>query len=225
MDYQARIFCDFDGTISQLDVIDFLLARLADPSWNAIEAKWLRGEIGSRECMARQIPLIHGGWKAIESILDEVALDPTFSDFASWCDSKGIPIVVVSEGLDRVIRTLFKRDGIKVTDIWANGLIEKPSGELSIDFPYPPQDKHCRAGLCKCQFLSQAEPLNVVIGDGQNDFCWAGKADLIFAKSKLLTYCREFQISHEPFRNFEKARLTLEKILKKEKPVFSKMAV
>ena len=62
-----RIFCDFDGTISQIDVVDFLLNRLAGPSWNEIEAEWLRGEIGSKECLARQIPLIQGGWKAVEA--------------------------------------------------------------------------------------------------------------------------------------------------------------
>ncbi len=221
MKYQARVFCDFDGTISQLDVVDFLLSRLADPSWNDIEDEWLRGEIGSRECMERQIPLIRGGWQAVESLLDEVELDPTFLDFALWCESKEIPLVIVSEGLDRVIQTLLKRENIRVTDVWANELLEKSSGELSIRFPYSPQDKDCRAGLCKCQFLPPTELLNVVIGDGRNDFCWAGKADWVFAKSKLLAYCGEFQIPHEAFYDFEKVRLSLELVLEKKKKILS----
>ncbi len=151
----------------------------------------------------------------MESALDEVALDPTFSDFASWCASKKIPLIVVSEGLGPVIKRLFKRDNIQVKEVWANELSEKPSGELSLSFPYPPQDKDCRAGLCKCLLLSQTNSLNVVIGDGRSDFCWSGKADLVFAKSTLLTYCDEFKIPYQSFQDFEEVRFRLEKILKK----------
>lgn len=44
-----HIVCDFDGTISRADVIDNVLQRFADPSWEGIEQEWLDGHIGSRE--------------------------------------------------------------------------------------------------------------------------------------------------------------------------------
>ena len=31
------VFCDFDGTITQLDVTDQILSQLAHPSWREIE--------------------------------------------------------------------------------------------------------------------------------------------------------------------------------------------
>ncbi len=34
---QWHIVCDFDGTITRTDVIDNILQRFADPSWEAIE--------------------------------------------------------------------------------------------------------------------------------------------------------------------------------------------
>jgi hypothetical protein len=52
------ILCDFDGTISVEDITDALLVRFAKPGWEDIEQAWKRGEIGSRECMARQIALL-----------------------------------------------------------------------------------------------------------------------------------------------------------------------
>lgn len=41
---QWHIVCDFDGTILTI-VIDNILQRFADPSWQAIEAQWVQGEI------------------------------------------------------------------------------------------------------------------------------------------------------------------------------------
>ena len=197
-----KIFCDFDGTISTVDVTNLILSRLADPLWNEIEGEWIRGEIGSRECLERQIPLIHGGWKAVESVLDEVLIDPAFADFAAACVAEKIPLAIVSDGLDRVIHFFLKRENIQV-EVRANELIEDPSGNFSVRFPYPSTDKSCHAGLCKCRFLSDSgRQMKIVMGDGQSDYCWAGKADFVFAKSRLLAYCRQFGIAHEPFESF-----------------------
>ena len=52
------VFCDFDGTITQLDVTDQILTQLAHPSWREIEQEWMLGLIGSRECLERQIALL-----------------------------------------------------------------------------------------------------------------------------------------------------------------------
>ena len=203
MEEKLKVFCDFDGTISAVDVTNFILSRLADPSWNNIEQEWIRGEIGSRECLDRQIPLIRGGWNAVEALLAEVPLDPDFSEFSALCAAEGVPVAIVSDGLDRVIEALLAREKIEVAEIWANQLVEDDSGKLSIRFPYPPSGKLCRAGLCKCEVLSRGEQLlKIVIGDGQSDYCWAGKAGRVFAKSKLLEHCREFQMPNAAYESF-----------------------
>lgn len=54
----VRVFVDFDGTISLEDTTDVILERFADPEWRTVEAEWLAGRIGSRECLARQIDLV-----------------------------------------------------------------------------------------------------------------------------------------------------------------------
>ena len=71
MSSPIEVYCDFDGTITRGDTIDVLLERLAHPSWKEVEARWERGEIGSRECMAQQVPLLQGGWAAVEKVLDD----------------------------------------------------------------------------------------------------------------------------------------------------------
>jgi len=212
MSTRLEVYCDFDGTITQGDTVDVLLEAIGDPSWRAVEERWERGEIGSRECMALQIPLIRGGWKAIESVLAGVKIDPTFADFARWCRQGGIPLRIVSDGIDRVIHHLLSREGIRVDYVLANHLLESPQGDLSLTFPYAPVKASCSSGMCKCQVLSDLaqKAYIVVIGDGRSDFCWAPEADLLFAKSKLLAHCQRRSVPCVQFENFKTVRAMIE---------------
>jgi len=208
-----EVYCDFDGTVTQGDTIDVLLETLGDPKWREIEERWERGEIGSRECMALQVPLLKGGWQAIEKQLAQVKVDPTFAEFAGWCRQSGIPLRIVSDGIDRVIHHLLQREGVRVDYVWANHLNESETGELCLSFPYAPTVSGCSSGLCKCKIIDNGSRklLRVVIGDGRSDFCWSTEADLLFAKSKLLQHCRSNKIPCVSFDNFRSIRVALEK--------------
>jgi 2-hydroxy-3-keto-5-methylthiopentenyl-1-phosphate phosphatase len=211
----VQVFCDFDGTITQGDTVDLLLETLAVDEWRELERRWEAGEIGSRECMAMQVPLIRGGWQAILSVLETVQVDKSFATFVNWCRMRRIPISIVSDGLDRVIKHLLQREGIHIDNIWANRLLESTSGELCLEFPKPWRRVVCPSGLCKCQVLDRAgvKPLKVVIGDGRSDFCWARNADMLFAKDKLLKYCQTNNIAHVPYDNFVQIRVLLEELM------------
>jgi len=217
-----QVFCDFDGTISLADTVDELLERLALPAWQDIEARWEEGEIGSRECMAQQVKLIQGGWPAIESCLHHIKLDSTFKPFSQWCKQVGISLTVVSDGIDRVIETLLKREGIHVDGILANHLVENHDNTLSLEFPHAATKTPCLSGMCKCQVLENhgGKLIKVVIGDGVSDYCWSENADMVFAKGKLKTHCEEKQIPYTPFSRFETIQAVLEAsmILKSGQP-------
>lgn len=199
-----RVFCDFDGTITVRDTVDLLLTELADPEWEAIEDEWVRGLIGSRECMERQVGLIKGGWQAVQEILDEVKVDDHFNEFAKWCNANGIPLVVVSDGLDRVIAYLLGRIGVSVDTVYANRLLEHPGNTLSLEFPFQDRLAGCQSGVCKCKVLSQTEgtAVKTVIGDGRSDYCWSSRADVLFAKAKLAEHCTEMGFEHSRFETF-----------------------
>src|SRR5258708_36358064 len=66
---QVRMFVDFDGTIALEDTTDVILERFALPEWRVVEADWVAGLIGSRECLARQVDMI----RARPDDLDDVA--------------------------------------------------------------------------------------------------------------------------------------------------------
>jgi 2-hydroxy-3-keto-5-methylthiopentenyl-1-phosphate phosphatase len=212
---RPKIFCDFDGTITTCDTIDVLLEKLADPEWKDIEAQWERGEIGSRECMAKQVPLIRGGWKSVLEVLDTVKVDKSFSSFVSWCRQNKIPVFVVSDGIDRVIEYLLAREGVRVDAIYANRLQEDAKGQLSLSFVETAGLEHCLSGVCKCDLINSygLEPMRIIIGDGRSDFCWSKEADVLFAKSRLAKYCEEQNVSYLAFQNFTDVRVSLQEIL------------
>jgi 2,3-diketo-5-methylthio-1-phosphopentane phosphatase len=219
---QFDIYSDFDGTITEVDTTDFLLGTLADPRWREIEAEWEAGKIGSRECMAAQVGLIRGGWKAIKDALADVKFDPTFYEFADWCSAERIPLRIVSDGMDKVIHYMLDRENIVVDSIVANRLIELPNGQLKLEFPYGSTRNHCTSGVCKTEVLDArgffgwhgfSHTNKVVIGDGKSDFCWAPAADVLFAKHKLLKHCASIGISCHSYDNFSDVQSILEQQL------------
>ena len=211
-----EIICDFDGTIARPDTVDELLEALADPAWRQIEESWSRGEIDSRECMARQIALLRGGWRAIERFLDDcVELHESFRPFAAWCARRGVTLRIGSEGIEQVIRYLLEREGIAVDSVWASRLVRRRGGRLALDFSHATGHTRCGAALCKCELLPQrpGAPVRALIGDGRSDFCAAQWADLVFARDTLLDHCTAERIRCIPFESFDRVQAVLEEIL------------
>lgn len=213
---RLSIYCDFDGTITTRDSVDFLLEHVAADGWRKIEEKWERGEIGSRDCMAQQVRLFEGGWAAMEKALSGIVVDPTFKIFALWCEKHDIELHVVSDGIDRTIDFIMMREGIKVTTITANALVEEDSKTVSLQFPFAARTGNCASGVCKCEILEKGKinsglHKRIFIGDGRSDFCCASKADVLFAKHKLAKYCIENQIAFTEFADFNDIRAHLTK--------------
>jgi 2-hydroxy-3-keto-5-methylthiopentenyl-1-phosphate phosphatase len=202
------ILCDFDGTIALDDVVDLLLERYALPGWESLEQRWREGKIGSLECMRGQVELLDVGPAELHAFVDSVAIDPAFPAFVARARALGMPLRVVSDGLDSVIRRILARHGLGDLPVVANELLaaERP-GRWRLNSPYTAAG--CRSGTCKCALVEppreEGIALTLMIGDGASDFCVAGKSDLVFAKSKLIEYCRREGIPHQPIAGFADA--------------------
>lgn len=105
-------YCDFDGTIAEIDVTDAVLERFATAEWRDVERAWEEGRINARQCMSAQVSLIHASISEIDAFLDTVKIDPDFSEFVSWCATHMIPVTVVSDGVDRFIHRILANHGL-----------------------------------------------------------------------------------------------------------------
>jgi 2,3-diketo-5-methylthio-1-phosphopentane phosphatase len=205
----VNIVCDFDGTISPNDVTDDLLERFADSSWKQIEAEWLAGKIGSQECMARQVSLIKVSKDNLNLYLDSIEIDPAFPRFVDHCKEYDDSLVyVVSDGIEYVIQRILRNNKVSQLPVIANTLVALSEDRYRLEFPHRAVDCRVGAGTCKCAISrtsgnnAQGENATLLIGDGQSDFCLATRANFVFAKNKLLDYCKEHSIPHLPFATF-----------------------
>ncbi|MEO8746874.1 MAG: MtnX-like HAD-IB family phosphatase [Rhodanobacter sp.] len=202
------ILCDFDGTIAVEDVIDSLLDRYGRPGWEALERNWRSGRIGSRECMGAQVALLDMSREELDAHLSGLWIDHAFPGFVAKARELGVPIRVVSDGLDYAVHKILARYGLDDLPVAANHLAPAtPPQRWRLTSPF--QAKGCASGTCKCACVEQARSdgasRTLLIGDGVSDFCAANRVDFVFAKHRLIEHCRTAGIPYVPITGFEDA--------------------
>lgn len=197
----STVFIDFDGTIADNDVTDVLLSNFAATKWLDLEDAWLKGTIGARECMARQIALMKVTPEDLDACLDTMEIDDAFADFIEMLEREHSRVAIVSDGLDYSIKHILNRFGLSRVTVFANQLVYQGGKDWQLQFPY--KNNACPAGHCKCRrFDGTSLGSTLYIGDGTSDFCPAQKADLVLAKAKLADFCAANQINHIKVANF-----------------------
>jgi len=202
---KCRVFVDFDGTIATVDTTDLLLERFAAPAWRDIEDDWKAGRMGSRECLVRQIDLVRASQSQMDAFIAGIEIDPGFAEFAGLCRALGHRVTVVSDGIDRTVGAVLRRYGLDLP-FYANRLEWRGHDRWRLTFPHARSDCRSLSGNCKCRFTEGApRELRIVVGDGRSDFCVAGRADLVLAKSALLEHCATADLPHFAFADFADA--------------------
>ena len=218
----CQVLVDFDGTIATLDTTDALLERFAEPAWQTIEDDWKAGQIGSRECMIRQVDLIRASPAEMDAFVAGIAIDPDFAAFVQVCRDRSIAITVVSDGLDRTVDAVLQRHGLELP-YKANRLEWLGGDRWRLTFPHARSDCRALSGNCKCQFADLAAgSLRIMIGDGRSDFCVSERVDFVLAKSALLRHAKSRNLPHAAFTDFhEAAQLLLQWVSEAKSPAIA----
>lgn len=197
-----QVACDFDGTITTRDATDAILEAFALPAFREWEHRWERGEITSRECMARQVELIRADRTTIAEFAADLPIDGGIVELDRQCTERGIPLMIVSDGLDLIIEAVLRRHGLSHIPAISNRLIWNGNGFPSLSFPSTSPDCWAGAGTCKCVVASSGEfslKETVYIGDGRSDRCISTVAQRVFAKGSLREWCHLQGVACEPF--------------------------
>ena len=152
-----RIFCDFDGTISEVDTTDRILSLYADPEWEAIEDDWVRGRISASDCMRAQVSLIRADEADLDEALDAIGLSPGFVEFVTWAQDADLPLTIVSDGVDRFIHRILERHGLPRLPVISNRLIGTPQAR-ELDQPWRRRGCAAGSGVCKCAVIEASAP-------------------------------------------------------------------
>ena len=122
------------------------------------------------------------------------------------CRRWRLQVVVVSDGMDRVVRQVLQAAGLNLP-FFANRLQWLGGERWRLDFPFARNDCAASLGNCKCSHGQQAGggSIQIAVGDGRSDFCLAGRSHLVLAKGQLATHCRSQKIPHWPIADFSDA--------------------
>jgi len=188
-----RLFlCDFDGTISVLDMSYELLSAFARGDLEEIDRQYREGEIGSRQAYEHLSVLCRITPEEMEDfIMERSLIDPYFEGFHRYCLRNGFDLKIVSDGFDIYIKRLLEHHGLPPIPIFANRISFEEGGRIR--FEHPCHNPDCGlCGTCKRQILLRERPRYdriTYIGNGHSDRCAAREADQIYAKEVLFETC------------------------------------
>ncbi|KAG9234624.1 HAD-like domain-containing protein [Amylocarpus encephaloides] len=223
-------FTDFDGTITLRDSNDFLTDNLGYG-----QAKRKQGNVDVlydrltfRESFQGMMDSVSTPYdKCIETLLENIKLDPGFKEFYTWCRANNVPVVVLSSGMVPIIRALLVHlIGPEAEDIQIvsndvaprDGRSINEEGGWQIAFHDDSHFGHDKSLEIKpYKALPESErPVMFYAGDGVSDLSAAKETDLLFAKKNmdLVTYCVKQNVPFTEFSDFKSILETVSEIAK-----------
>jgi 2-hydroxy-3-keto-5-methylthiopentenyl-1-phosphate phosphatase len=219
-----RVVLDFDGTLVEPNVAIILVEEFAPNGREVaheIDLLLHEGKIGLREAWQRQVALLSADRMAemVEFARTQVPLRKGAREMLNLFRRHDVPVTVVSGGLEFYIREVLDREGIDLP-IMSDRLTVLPSGQLGVLHPF--EHPTCRlCGICKAGIVQDGAPgrRSVFIADGSTDRYGAECADIVFARRRLLDYCRKVGIPAYPFEDFEPVTMQFARWLDAEEPL------
>lgn len=208
------LVCDFDGTLTEVDVGDALCERLADPAWLAVEERWRAGELSLPDAQ-RQM------WRFVSSDTDTLVMEARrigtlragANELFAAVAAGRLELVIASGGFGLYIEALLG-ERLKLASAAYYSLLEPNAEGARCSFPH--DDLACpRCAVCKANVLRRhgARGRRVAFcGDGLSDRCAAGVAPELFAleDSRLAAHCNKTGI---PYVGFHDLRTVVDRLL------------
>jgi 2-hydroxy-3-keto-5-methylthiopentenyl-1-phosphate phosphatase len=211
---KLAVLSDFDGTVTLNDTFQNVLEKFGQGDWRAVDDQYVKAEITLEECLQRQGGMVRASKPQILYELDQITkLRAGFDNLNEYCQTNHYPLVLVSAGLDFVIKHFLARNN--------------PSSKLELLAPVAT----CTSTGIQFKFLKLKDNRSMnfkddtvryyktkadtvaYIGDGRWDLHALRNADLRFAikNSKLAELCKEQEIQATIVADFEEVIKSLQK--------------
>ncbi len=212
------IQCDFDGTIITNNMSLLLREEFATGDWRQLENDYLHGHLTVEQSNMLQFTLIKEPKEKLqEFICQHIKVRSGFLEFVRYCRDTGVPLVIVSSGLDFYIETVLTQIGMQNLELHCG---QTAFGKDGIIVSYTdPEGNIINEGfkIKHLDWLKKRDNNITYIGDGLSDLEAARNADYVFATSHLLRLlnngsiaCSAFSDFFDLLRHFNPAGLTVQ---------------
>jgi 2-hydroxy-3-keto-5-methylthiopentenyl-1-phosphate phosphatase len=193
------IVLDFDGTVTESDLLDRVAKEFGDPAvYQEVEDGLDEGRMPLREVITREFrPVTAPLEEVVAWVLEHAKVRAGFAEFVRGARADGWDVHIVSSGFHELIEPVLERESVEV-ELHANRIDARPDG-WRVDWRYPDGCDECGES-CKRSLLPAGEV--VYVGDGYSDRCAALAADRVFATAGLAAYLAARGAPFEPFSDF-----------------------
>jgi 2-hydroxy-3-keto-5-methylthiopentenyl-1-phosphate phosphatase len=152
------------------------------------------------------VELVRATPEALDELIRSLRIDPHFPAFVEVCRRWRMQVIVVSDGMDRVVRHVLGAAGLNLP-FFANRLQWLGRDRWRLSFPHARSGCAAALGNCKCGHRQQGGrgSIEIAVGDGRSDLCIARRSHLVLAKGQLAEQCRSESIPHRPIADFSEA--------------------
>jgi 2-hydroxy-3-keto-5-methylthiopentenyl-1-phosphate phosphatase len=193
---------DFDGTVTEIDLLDTIAREFGDPEVYAEVDRGLdNGRLTLREVITREFAPVRSPLEEIVAWeLANVAVRPGFRELVEDAHASGWRTVIVSSGFHELIEPILEREGVDV-ELYANNVDPQPDGWV-VQWNYEEDCEWCGESCKRSVVRRLGEGEVIYVGDGYSDRCAAEHSDRVFATRGLAKYLEERGIDYERFDDF-----------------------
>jgi 2-hydroxy-3-keto-5-methylthiopentenyl-1-phosphate phosphatase len=194
---------DFDGTVTEQDLLDTIAQRFGDPEvYRQVDEGLDEGRLALREVITREYePVTRPLAEVVEWELGNVRIRQGFRDLVELARDRGWRFVIVSSGFHELIEPILAHEGVDV-ELHANRVDPRADG-WRVLWQYDESCENCGES-CKRSIVREFAGGDeiVYVGDGYSDRCAAEAADRVFATKGLARYLEQRGVPYEPFDDF-----------------------
>ena len=207
------ILCDFDDTAADRNVEKLLLDAFPEgpftdtnPRWRDLHWQYLNAEI----TLAKHQESAFAGLPASRERQANYAkanasLRPGFRKLAGYCAANGVELAIVSHGLDFYVQALPEKADLEHIPVFAVETGDSLLGETMFTYRVSQDECPWAPGSCECYILEEYRERGhkvLYAGDGLSNTCPAKKADFVFTRDELLSFCQAHDLPHRELTDF-----------------------
>jgi 2-hydroxy-3-keto-5-methylthiopentenyl-1-phosphate phosphatase len=194
------IVLDFDGTITEVDLLQDVAAHFGDPTVvDQVDRALDEGRMTLQEEVTREYePVTASLEDVIEWVLDRVRIRDGLPELVALARAHGWGVRVLSSGFGEIIVPVLADVGVDGMEIVANRVDARPDGWRVVWR----DETVCEVCGEPCKRSGLPEGEIVYVGDGISDRCAALASHRVFATRGLARYLDERRVPFEPFVDF-----------------------
>jgi 2-hydroxy-3-keto-5-methylthiopentenyl-1-phosphate phosphatase len=201
---QRTIFLDYDGTITERDLLDAIAQTFGDPEVYAQVDEGLDdGKLTLHEVLRREFEPVRAPLEEVVAwVLEHAVVRPGFHELIALAHAQGWRIIVLSSGFRELIVPVLEREGAADVELMANWVEPDPAG-WKVHFRDRAECPVCGEPCKRAAVIAESDGgERVYVGDGISDRCGAEASHRVFARRGLASYLQERGVAFERFDDF-----------------------